>query len=74
MASFPIYHPENYWKIYYEIFKNGKIFNSGTWWKSYKHKSSAVRAAKQQFDDRVDNSIDGEIVTYKWVVSQTKPE
>lgn len=73
MASFPIYHPGNYWKIYYVAFKNGEKRWSGIYWKSYKYKSSAVRAAKRQFDNWVMHDSDGEIITYKWVVSQTKP-
>ena len=73
MTSFPIYHPANYWKIYYEAFKNGEKLWSGIYWKSYKHKSSAVRAAKQQFDDRITYDVDGGVVTYKWIVGQTKP-
>ena len=74
MASFPIYHPENYWKIYYNAFKNGSKLWSGTYWKSYKYKSSAVRAAKRQFAKCVAHDSDGETITYEWVVSQTKPE
>jgi hypothetical protein len=73
MASFPIYHPVDNWKIYYDMYLNGTIMNSGIYWTSYKHKSSAVRAAKRQFDNRASYTQDG-IITYKWIVGQNKPE
>ena len=73
MASFPIFHPATDWKIYYETYHNGKKNGSGIYWKSYKHKSSAVRAAKQIFDNKEGYSPDGP-VTYKWSVGQTRPE
>lgn len=73
MSSFPIFHPASDWKIYYEMHQNGVFLNSGTYWKSYKHKSSAVRSAKQLFDSKVMYTPDG-VITYTWTVGQTKPE
>lgn len=72
MASFPIYHRDDYWKIYFEVFRDGEKSGAGVYWKSYKHKSSAVRAAKRQFD-RTIRSWDTSCLTYKWIVSQTNP-
>lgn len=73
MPSFPIFHPASDWKIYYEMYQNGVFLNSGTYWKSYKHKSSAVRAARNTFTPRCYPET-GEIITYTWTVGQTKPE
>lgn len=73
MSSFPIYHPADNWKIYYDAYRDGKFHHSGVYWKSYKHKSSAVRAAKQQFDSKIVYVPDCNI-TYTWTVGQTKPE
>ena len=72
MSSFPIYHRDDYWKIYFEVFRNGVKAGSGVYWRSYKHKSSATRAAKRQYDRTLD-CLDGETLTYKWIVSQTNP-
>lgn len=57
------------WKIWFEVFRKGKKIGSGVWTKSYKHKCSAVRYARQNFDKpRV-----GAVLSYKWIVSQTNP-
>jgi hypothetical protein len=74
MASFPIYHPASDWKIYYKMYRDGAFLNSGTYWKSYKHKSSAIRAARGLFDKVNVYPETGEIITYTWTVGQSKPE
>lgn len=73
MARFPIYYKDSDWKIWFKRYVDGEFRVSGVWLKGYKHKSSAVRAAKRQFDDRQDCFYDGQITTYEWIVSKTKP-
>lgn len=73
MGSFPIYHRDDYWKIYYEMFRDGKKLAQGLHWKSYKHKSSASRAARQTYALPRVYPETGEVITYRWIVSQTNP-
>lgn len=72
--SFPIYCKTGYWYIWYELYENDKKIVSGQYLHpGYKHKSSAVRAARKMWGlPRVD-LMTGDIVTYKWIVSQTNP-
>ena len=72
MASFPIYHRDDYWKIWYKVYEDGIYRCAGVWWQDYKHKSSAVRRAKKQFGEpRIDS--DGRVTSYEWFVSKTNP-
>lgn len=73
MASFPIYHPENNWKIYYEAYVDGEKQWSGIYWVSYKRKDSAVRAAKRVFNREEMIMINGQRIEYRWIVSKTPP-
>ena len=53
------------WKIWLETFNNkGERVGAGVYVKEYEHKSSAIRRAKQLFDDNPN---------IKWTVSQTNP-
>lgn len=73
MGSFPIYYRDDYWKIWFETFKGTEKIGAGVWIQSYKHKSSAVRAAKRQFDRDYIDYRDGQVITHTWTVSQTNP-
>lgn len=72
MASFPIYHKDSEWKIWFKRYVDGEFRGSGVWWRDYKHKSSAVRAAKKYFGDRTGHFHD-KTITYEWIVSKTNP-
>lgn len=53
------------WYIWYQRFENGEHIGSGIWtFSGYKHKSSAVRAAKKRF---------GNPEKYKWIVAKENP-
>lgn len=67
------FHRVDYWKIWYEIFENGKMIGAGVWLQCYKHKNSAVRRAKKQFGEPRYNPITDSTYTYEWTVSQTNP-
>lgn len=58
------------WKIWFEVFRNGKKIGSGLWHQEYASKGSAIRRAKAVFDDPV-KQTGGK--TYKYIVSQTNP-
>ncbi len=61
-----------YWLIWFDVYKNGKKIGAGVWHQRYKYKGNATRFAKKQFNgDRVRGN--GDVYTYKWVVSQTNP-
>lgn len=60
------------WRIWFELYKNGKKVGAGLWFQAYKYKGNAVRYARKQFDsERIDSH--GDVYTYKWIVSQTNP-
>lgn len=61
------------WRIWFELYADGKKVGSGLWHYQYKYKSNAVRAAKKQFGKARVNKNSGKIYTYKWTVSQTNP-
>lgn len=61
------------WRIWFEVYKNGKKIGAGVWHKHYKYKGHAERWAKKRFGERGVNKNSGDIYTYKWVVSQTNP-
>lgn len=61
-----------YWRIWFELYKNGKKIGAGVWHQYYSYKGNAVRYAKKRFGtERVDRH--GDIYTYKWTVSTTNP-
>jgi hypothetical protein len=56
---------EERWKIWFSVYDINQNFKgSGVCPQSYKHKSSAVRAAKRMF---------GESRTHRWAVGKTNP-
>jgi hypothetical protein len=63
----------DYWRIWFELFEDGKKIGAGVWHQHYKYKGNAVRRAKKQFDKPRVNRNTAKIYTYKWVVSQTNP-
>ena len=73
MANFPVYHRDDDWKIWFETYHDGEKIGAGVWLQSYKHKSSAVRRAKKQFNRQLIDYSNGRVTTYKWTVSQTNP-
>lgn len=61
------------WRIWFEMYEDGKKIGSGVWHYRYKHKGNAVRRAKQQFDEPRVNKNNGKTYTYKWAVHQENP-
>ena len=61
------------WRIWFELYEGDTKIGAGVWHYHYKHRSSAVRRAEQQFGKPRVNKNTGKIYTYKWVVSQTNP-
>lgn len=60
------------WLIWFDVYKNDKKIGAGVWHQQYKYKGNATRYAKKRFNHtRVDRN--GDVYTYKWVVSQTNP-
>lgn len=56
------------WKIYYNCYdSNGNFKGSGIYFKTYKHKSSAIRAARKIYDDTTTG------FKYQWGVGTTNP-
>lgn len=56
---------EERWKIFFNVYDiRGNFVGAGIHPQTYKHKSSAVRAAKRVF---------GESKTHKWVVGKKNP-
>lgn len=53
------------WYIWFQMLENGSIVGGGVWsFDGYKHKSSAVRAARKRFGDKE---------KYKWIVAKENP-
>lgn len=73
MASFTYPYRDDAWKIWFKMYVNGEYRGAGTWLVQYKHKSSAVRRARMQYDRVHVYPETGEIITYEWIVSQTNP-
>ena len=63
----------NTWKIWFEVFEDGEKIGGGVWLKSYKHKSSAVRRARQRWGNDLYSPITGTTISRKWIVSQSNP-
>lgn len=63
----------DYWYIWYEIFEDGKSLGKGRYVTAYKHKSSAVRRAKQMWSADLYNPMTGTLIERIWIVSQTDP-
>jgi hypothetical protein len=63
----------NNWRIWFEVFENDEKIGSGVWLRSYKHKSSAVRRAKQMWGEDLYNPMTNTTIRRKWIVSQTNP-
>ena len=63
----------NYWRIWFEVFEDDKKVGSGVWHQVYKHKSSAVRRARQMWGKDFHNPMTGTTIRRKWIVSQTNP-
>lgn len=62
----------DYWYIWFEILENGQTRGKGMYPRAYKHKSSAVRRAKQMWGDEL-TSKTGTFIERLWIVSQTNP-
>lgn len=73
MNSFPIIHKDDHWKIWFKRYVNGELRGSGVWIREYKHKSSAVRAAKRFYDHQFVDWSSGITTTYEWIVSKANP-
>ena len=63
----------DYWYIWFEVFENGKSQGKCKYPRAYKHKSSAVRRAKQMWSENLYIPMTGTFVERLWVVSQTNP-
>lgn len=63
----------NYWYIWFEILENGKSLGKGLYHYAYKHKSSAVRRAKQMWSKELYIPMTGTLIERVWVVSQENP-
>ena len=55
------------WRIWFEVFKDGKKIGSGVYHKAYAYKKNAVRRAAQLW------SNEGPDYYHNWIVSQTNP-
>lgn len=67
-TSINTFHPDpNRWKIWFEVFRNGRKTGSGIYHQDYKYASSAVRRATRLYGKPRGD------VTYKWKVSKTNP-
>lgn len=62
-----------HWRIWFELYENGKKIGSGVWHQPYTYKQNAVRAARRIFGCERVNKNTGKVYTYNWVVSQTNP-
>ena len=62
-----------YWRIWFNLYKNGKKVGAGVWHQHYKYKGNATRYAKKRFNRTRIDYRSGDVYTYEWVVSQTNP-
>jgi hypothetical protein len=63
------------WHIWYEIYEDGVLVphSKSKYHRSYKHKSSAERRARQMWGENSSNPITGATYSRKWIISQTCP-
>lgn len=64
---------KDYWYIWFEIIEDGKKVCSGVYFYPYKHKSSAVRRAKQMWSEDLYNPMTGTTIRRNWTVAHTNP-
>ena len=62
-----------YWRIWFELYADGKKVGRGVWHQWYTYKSNATRRAKQLLGTERVNKHTGKVYTYNWIVSQTNP-
>jgi hypothetical protein len=62
-----------YWRIWFELYKNGKRIGAGVWFQHYKYKGNAERWAKHRFGEPHINKRTGDVYEYTWIISQTNP-
>lgn len=59
------------WKVWYQVYVNGRKTSENVLRQEYKYKGNAVRRARKQFNEAVEGP--NGFVTYKWVVSPVNP-
>lgn len=62
-----------YWRIYYEVFEDGKKIGRGVYPKSYKYKQDAQRRAKKMWGEPQYNQLTNTTITYEWQICQNNP-
>lgn len=60
------------WKIWYKTYVDGEEKGSGVCRKEYKYKGNVLRRARKMFN-KEDHSLNGGVVTYRWIVSPVNP-
>ena len=55
-----------YWRIYYEVFEDGKEIGRGVYPRSYMHKDSAVRRANKLWSEPQYNPLTNTTITRRW--------
>lgn len=63
----------DYWRIWFEVYEDGKLIGAGVWQQYYKYKQNAVRRAKQMWDKDCYSPITKTTIHREWIVSQTNP-
>ena len=64
---------QEYWRIYYEVYEDGKSVGRGVYPRSYRSKCYATHKARELWGDPVYEPLTGKTVTYDWVVSEINP-
>lgn len=59
------------YKVWYEIYLNGRKIGERVLSQEYKYKGNAVRRARKQFNKEVEGPHG--LITYRWIVSSVNP-
>lgn len=61
------------WRIWFELYENGKKIGHGVWRQSYTNQEDATHVARRLFGHERVNKNTGKVYTYNWVVRKTNP-
>lgn len=62
-----------YWYIWYRVYEDGVLIDTGRYHRSYRVKHSADRRARQMWGTPQYNPLTNSTVKYMWIISQECP-
>ena len=63
----------DYWRIWFRLYKNDEFIGAGVWNQYYKYKKNAVRRARKMWSQDIYEPTTNVVIRREWIVSQTNP-